>query len=66
MGSPFCWFYFSFIYFFSNYFYLFFFFFCVHQDLKSPNWSPGSSPGSNTGFDVFLSPSLLVLAKSIY
>ena len=65
MGGPFCWFYFSFIYFFSNYFYLFFFF-CVHQDLKSPNWSPGSSPGSNTGFDVFLSPSLLVLAKSIY
>ena len=65
MGGPFCWFYFSFIYFFSNYFYSFFFF-CVHQDLKSPNWSPGSSPGSNPGFDVTLSPSLLVLAKSIY
>ena len=27
---------------------------------------PGSSLGSNPGFDVSLSPSLLVLAKSIY
>ena len=32
----------------------------------SPCSSPGSSLGSNPGFDVSLSPSLLVLAKSIH